>query len=80
MGDKSALDLAMASRLAWRREAERLRQGIQDYLDGNYKSARSYRPGKCPHGLWYFNECENCNDEYFHSLLDAPKDVPDANR
>jgi hypothetical protein len=53
-------------------EVARLRKGIQDFLDGNYKGSRSYRPGKCPHEVWYFNECEACNDEYFHSLLAAP--------
>ena len=50
-------------------EIARLRKGIQDYLDGNYPHPRSYRPGKCPHGWYYFNECEQCTDEHFHKLL-----------
>ncbi len=54
-----------------RAEIERLRKGIQDYLDGNYPHPRSYRGGdmKCPHERYYYEECESCNDEYFAKLL-----------
>ena len=51
--------------------ADKLRKAIQDYLDGNYASARSYRPGQCPHGVYYYAECEACNDAYFQAALAA---------
>jgi len=52
-------------------EIERLRKGIQDYLDGNYPHSRSYRPDACPHGLLWFNgDCDQCIEEHFRKLLD----------
>ncbi len=53
-------------------EVERLRKAIQDFLDGNYQHPRSYRPGKCPHDIWYFDECGSCNDEHFTNALKSP--------
>lgn len=71
------------SRAAWRKmfederfenfkaraEITRLRAGIQAMLDGNYPNPRSYRPGKCPHGLAYYEACENCAYEWLAGLL-----------
>lgn len=51
-------------------EVERLRAGIQDMLDGNYPHPRKYRPGKCPHGTPYYDECLNCDDEWLRKLLE----------
>jgi hypothetical protein len=55
------------------KEVERLRKGIQDYLDGNYVSPRSFRSQgaqtKCPHGMYYWDTCENCIDEHFLKVL-----------
>ena len=57
-------------------EIERLRKGIQDYLDGNYASSRSYRAQgpqtTCPHGHYYYEDCGQCIDEHFQRLLDLP--------
>lgn len=54
-------------------EVKRLRKGIQDYLDGDYPHPRSYRGGgaqkQCPHGRYYYENCESCIDEHFHALL-----------
>ena len=54
-------------------EIERLRKGIQDYLDGNYLHPRSYRvegpQTRCPHGINYWDACEDCIDEHFQKLL-----------
>ena len=51
----------------------RLRKGIQDYLDGNYVSPRDGRKEgpqqKCPHGMFYWDSCENCIDEHFKRLM-----------
>ncbi|MCK1445388.1 hypothetical protein IVB43_23675 [Bradyrhizobium sp. 48] len=51
-------------------EIRRLRQGIQDYLDGDY--GRDYfhtARDKCPHGLFRWESCENCIDAHFTKLL-----------
>lgn len=54
-------------------EIERLRKGIQDYLDGNYDHPRKYRAQgpqtKCPHGKLYWDACDGCIDDYFTKLL-----------
>lgn len=54
-----------------RTRAEELRKAITDYLSGDFASARSYRPGECPHGVIWFHECEACNDAYFQKAIDA---------
>lgn len=50
-------------------ENARLREGIQAFLDGNYPHPRSHRPNPCPHGIEYWNDCGQCNDEHFERLL-----------
>jgi len=54
-------------------EIARLRKGIQDYLDGNYVGPRAGRKDgaqtRCPHGMFYWDACENCIDEHFAALL-----------
>lgn len=56
-------------------EVERLRKGIQDFLDGNYDNPRSYRAqgpqAKCPHGHYYYEDCNSCDSEHFAKLLSA---------
>ena len=56
-----------------RDEAEYLRKGIQDYLDGNYISPRDRRAlgpqDRCAHGMFYWDACESCIDEHFTKLL-----------
>ena len=55
-------------------EIERLRRGIQDYLAGSYANPRDARKvgpqEKCPHGMFYWDACENCIDEHFKKLLE----------
>lgn len=50
-------------------EIERLRQGVQDMLDGNYPHPRTYRPMQCPHGAEYWHECPSCNDAALQAIL-----------
>jgi hypothetical protein len=53
-----------------RAENERLRKGIQDYLDGNY--GFDYRGSKttpCPHGAYRHENCGQCIDEHFTTLI-----------
>lgn len=57
------------------KETERLRSGIQDVLDGNYPNPRAHRPGQCAHGVWYYDTCENCIDEWLQALIGPVKDI-----
>lgn len=56
-------------------EIERLRQGVQDMLDGNYPHPRTYRPKPCPHGAEYWHECPSCNDAALQAIL-TPEAAP----
>jgi hypothetical protein len=47
---------------------ERLRKGIQDYLDGDYEP-KIRKMDKCQHGLYGYEHCENCSDEHFARVL-----------
>lgn len=49
-------------------EVERLREGIQNFIDGNW-GTRLPKTEKCPHGLYGWDACEGCADEYFIELL-----------
>jgi hypothetical protein len=49
-------------------EKERLRKGIQDYLDGDYEP-KVGKNDKCPHGQYGYETCEACVDEHFTRLL-----------
>ncbi len=56
-------------------EAERLRKGIEDYLNGNYPNPRDARARgaqeTCPHGRQYWETCDGCIDDHFAKLLEA---------
>jgi hypothetical protein len=58
-------------------EVVRLRKGIQDYLDGNYENPRKHRAedprSTCQHGRHYWEDCGECIDAHFQSLLDEAK-------
>jgi cell division protein FtsB len=54
-----------------RTQVEILRKGIQDFLDGDYDHPRAHRPGKCRHGLYYYNACESCDEEHFINVMKA---------
>ena len=57
-------------------EIERLRKGIQDYLDGSFGPDFPTKHDKCPHGRFGWEDCGNCIDEYFTALLAAPPRSP----
>jgi hypothetical protein len=68
----------LTKRLAERSAAlGRLRSGIQDYLDGDYGREKHFKTkhDKCPHGLYSWEPCENCIDEYFAKLLAEAKEI-----
>jgi hypothetical protein len=56
-------------------EAEYLRKGIQDYLDGNYGSKGLRKMELCKHGSFGWEPCHNCIDEHFIKLLAEAKDA-----
>lgn len=58
-------------------EIARLRRGIQDMLDGNYPHPRAHRPGRCPHGVWFYEECPACTDEALQAILTPPPAEPE---
>lgn len=60
----------------WEAEVARLRKGIQDYLDGNYGRNIPTKVDQCKHGLFKWESCENCIDDYFFALL-AHRDEDD---
>jgi hypothetical protein len=55
------------------KEVDRLRKGIQDYLDGDYIHPRTFRAQgantTCPHGRYYYEDCGECIDQHFAKLL-----------
>lgn len=71
-------DCYAAESITQRVRAERYRKAIDDYLEGNYPCPSAYRGklgGKCPHGTYYWEECEGCNTEHFEAALKEPSDA-----
>jgi len=54
-------------------ENEALRGAIQKWLDGDYPNPRTNRPHDCLHGTAYWESCENCEEDYWASVL-TPKE------
>jgi hypothetical protein len=52
-------------------EVERLRKGIQDYLDGNFGPDFPTKHDTCPHKKFGWEDCGQCIDEHFTALLAA---------
>ena len=50
-------------------EIERLRKGIQDYLDGNFGPDLPTKHDTCPHKRFGWEDCGQCIDEHFTALL-----------
>lgn len=52
-------------------EIDRLRKGIQDYLDGDYGRDKHFETKHdiCPHGHFSWESCEPCIDEHFTAVL-----------
>lgn len=48
-------------------EVDRLRDGLRKFLDGNYPQAE--RPYQCQHGLYWYDTCATCIDDYLFRLL-----------
>ena len=58
---------ARTSRLQAKVEA--LTGAIKKWLDGDYPNPRRNRPRDCMHGVGYWQSCENCETEYWESVL-----------
>ena len=55
-------------------KVEELTKAITDFREGNYADPRSYRPNDCPHGTHYWQECANCDEEYWRAALKEKSD------
>lgn len=57
-----------------RDEIERLRAGIQSYIDGNYGRDQYFKTkhDQCPHGRFGWEPCDNCIDDHFSKLIGLP--------
>lgn len=70
--------------MTWAPSAETRLAGLQEavakYLAGNYKNPRTerHRSGKCSHGRWWFDECEQCNDEFLSAALKHSQVAPET--
>jgi hypothetical protein len=51
-------------------EVNRYRDAIKKWLDGDYPNPRRNRSHDCPHGIHYWQECENCETEYWQSVIE----------
>ena len=49
-------------------EIERLRKGIQDFLDGDYEP-KVKKIEKCPHGQYGYESCEACIEQHFLRVI-----------
>ena len=50
-------------------EVDKLTGAIQKWLDGDYPNPRRNRPHDCAHGVGYWQSCDNCETEYWESVL-----------
>lgn len=55
-------------------EIMRLRAGICAMLSGNYPNPRDHRPGRCRHGVHYWEECGQCSDAWLEHILKGGSD------
>ena len=67
----AAHEAEKAIRRAERAEAEvaRLRAAIKAVIDGDYPNPRDHRPGNCKHGVFYWEDCHQCIDEWLTKAL-----------
>jgi len=70
-------DSTMRSMIAENQELQdniiRLNGAIQKWLDGDYPNPRTNRPHDCLHGTAYWESCEDCETDYWASVL-TPKE------
>jgi hypothetical protein len=50
-------------------KVEELTKAITDFREGNYAHPRTYHPNDCPHGAHYWQDCANCDEGYWQSVL-----------
>ena len=51
---------------------------ITDYLAGDYQHPRAYRPNQCPHGRYHWEECCDCDEEFWTEGLDRIRAVGES--
>jgi len=50
-----------------------LREAVERFLSGDYPNPRQYRPKTCMHGMFYYESCEQCNDDFLAAALAASR-------
>jgi len=44
-----------------------LEKSIKNFLSGDYPHPKSYRPNQCPHDKHHWEDCGDCDFEYWQS-------------
>jgi hypothetical protein len=68
--DKDYHRALVESLAAAQAEIERLRSGIQAFLDGDYEP-KVKKADKCSHGQYGYESCEACIEIWFQHVLDT---------
>ncbi|MCZ6897676.1 MAG: hypothetical protein O7D95_03055 [Betaproteobacteria bacterium] len=63
-GERACEDAAEVIR-ALQDQVKEYDNAIQRFLDGYYQHPRSYRPDQCPHEKYYYEDCGECDSEYW---------------
>ena len=66
-------DLYKAKAEYYEAKVEALTKAITDFREGNYAHPRTYHPNDCPHGAHYWQDCANCDEGYWQSVLQEPE-------
>lgn len=56
---------------------EQLQAAITNFREGNYPHPRTYRPNQCPHKKYYYEDCGDCDEEYWQSVFPEGKMMDD---
>lgn len=56
----------------------KLQEAVGKFIAGDYPNPRNHRPGKCDHGIYYWEECCQCNDAFLSAALAESLESPPA--
>lgn len=66
-----ALDIANERIKELQAQLDAVKQGIRAYLDGD--AITTAKAEQCPHGLYGYEDCGQCVDEYFEGLFKSER-------
>lgn len=72
-GLRHDLERSMARENEQLNRLDHFRSGIRQFLEGDYEHPKTFRAttGECPHGKYYYECCESCDETFLQSLLDS---------